>query len=365
MDYPRTRLRSNEHPFHSTLEFDRERSRARMKNSSDNSIPKADRLPVSPPAGTDDLDFDDVIAAPAHRDFDAPDFLPIDPFSSSSQVIDPSDDIFEQAASGSVAAIVQVLNQRLAERGVRTRAMVDAGWLQLLCESVQRSALDRDTLIVQVREILEDIDPAKIRRVQINSRLAREQQLLWLDDIRRQPKQLLWSEPIRLRRSNPLRRLWKTYGQQRQRRVMPIARSRPSLPSRRSSGLGRGIAIGLVIALLAGLAYRQWSTLGWVISDDQPSTAPNSSTPSTDGSAAKPAPNADPFAAAVTLATQAAIDGQTATSASDWLDLSARWQRAAELMDQIPKDDPRYKTASERSVLYRQNSAIAQQQAAQ
>ena len=343
-----------------------------MKNSSDNSIPKADRSPVSPPAGTDDLDFDDVIAAQAHRDFDAPDFLPIDPFSSSSQAIDPSDDIFEQAASGSVAAIVQVLNQRLAERGVRTRAMVDAGWLQLLCESVQRSALDRDTLIVQVREILEDIDPAKIRRVQINSRLAREQQLLWLDDIRRQPKQLLWSEPIRLRRSNPLRRLWKAYGQQRQRRVMPIARSRPSLPSRRSSGLGRGIAIGLVIALLAGLVYRQWSTLGWVISEDQPSTTPanpstdpNSSTPPIDGSAAKPAPNADPFAAAVTLATQAAIDGQTATSASDWLDLSARWQRAAELMDQLPEDDPRYNTASERSALYRQNSAIAQQRAAQ
>jgi hypothetical protein len=335
-----------------------------MNNSSDPSLPKADRLPVSPSAGSDDLDFDDVMTGRARDEFDAPDFLPIDPLSSASQAIDPSDDIFEQAASGSVAAIVQVLNQRLAERGVRTRAMVDAGWLQLLCESVQRSALDRDTLIAQVRDILEDIDPANIRRVQINSRLAREQQLLWLDDIRRQPKQLLWSEPIRLRRSNPLRRLWKAYGQQRQRRVMPIARSRPSLPSRRSSGLGRGIAIGLVIALLAGLAYRQWSTLGWMTSDDQPAD-PNLSTPSAQGTTTSATPQADPFAAAVTLATQAAIDGQTATSASDWLDLSARWQRAAELMDQVPEDDPRYNTASERSVLYRQNSAIAQQRAAQ
>ncbi|NJN60942.1 MAG: hypothetical protein HC795_04890 [Coleofasciculaceae cyanobacterium RL_1_1] len=311
----------------------------------------------------------------ARHEFDTPDFLPIDPFSSVSNLVDPSDDIFEQAASGSVAAIVQVLNQRLADRGVRTRAMVDAGWLQLLCESVQRSALDRETLIEQVRTILEDIDPAKIRRVQINSRLAREQQLLWLDDIRRQPKQLLWSEPIRLRRSNPIRRLWKMHGQRRQHRVMPIARSRPSIPSRRSSGFGGGIAIGLAIALFAGLAYRQWSGLGfgWLVdSSDAPVDSPvnasdsaNSPTSSNSANSANSAPIADPFAAAVTLATQAAIDGQTAISASEWLDLSARWQRAAELMEQLPTDDPRSNTANERAALYRQNSAIAQQRAAQ
>lgn len=346
-----------------------------MTNSPDDShtfIPQAEASPVSPAAASNDLDFDDVIAARASREFDAPDFLPIDSFSSSSHLVDPSDDIFEQAASGSVAAIVQVLNQRLADRGVRTRAMVDAGWLQLLCESVQRSALDRATLIDQVRDILEDIDPAKIRRVQINSRLAREQQLLWLDDIRRQPKQLLWSEPIRLRRSNPFRRLWKSHEQRRQRRVIPIARSRPSVPFRRSSGFGRGIAIGLVIAMLVGLGYRQWSAMNGVATKDAPVNAPvnapvpnDSPTTSSDDVTTEPAPIADPFAAAVTLATQAAIDGQTATSASEWLDLSARWQRAAELMDQLPADDPRYNTARERAVLYRQNSAIAQQRAAQ
>ncbi len=351
-----------------------------MNNPSDDSRPKTEpkaepkaesktkTSPVSPSTASGDLDFDDVMAAKASRDFDAPDFLPIDSFSSSSNLVDPSDDIFNQAASGSVAAIVQVLNQRLADRGVRTRAMVDAGWLQLLCESVQRSALDRDTLIDQVRDILEDIDPAKIRRVQINSRLAREQQLLWLDDIRRQPKQLLWSEPIRLRRSNPFRRLWKSHGQRRQRRVMPIARSRPSVPSRRSSGFGGGIAIGLAIALLAGLAYRQWSVMDFGATDDSPVNVPEAADPSTvsiNEAPTDPAPIADPFAAAVTLATQAAIDGQTATSASEWLDLSARWQRAAELMDQLPEDDPRFNTASERAALYRQNSAIAQQRAAQ
>jgi hypothetical protein len=359
-----------------------------MNHPSDNSIPETEpqakskstskststsqTSPISPFATSDDLDFDDVVTTQARREFDAPDFLPIDPFSSASNLVDPSDDIFEQAASGSVAAIVQVLNQRLADRGVRTRAMVDAGWLQLLCESVQRSALDRETLIEQVRTILEDIDPAKIRRVQINSRLAREQQLLWLDDIRRQPKQLLWSEPIRLRRSNPIRRLWKSYEQRRQRRVMPIARSRPSMPSRRSSGFGGGIAIGLAIAILAGLAYRQWSVmdLGWMVDSsdapmDSPVNASGSANSPTGSNSANSAPIADPFAAAVTLASQAAIDGQTATSASEWLDLSARWQRAAELMEQLPTDDPRYNTANERAALYRQNSAIAQQRAAQ
>jgi len=328
-----------------------------MHDIPDNSMPKApkaDPVPVSlssdPNAFNQDVfDFDDVTLAYAKSDFDAPDFLPVDEFANQ---VNPSDDIFQQAASGSVAAIVQVLNQRLADRGVRTRAMVDGGWLQLLCESVQRSALDRDTLINQVRDILQEIDPAKIRRVQINSRLAREQQLLWLDDIRRQPKQLLWSEPIHLRRSNPLRRLWKLRDHNRQRRTLPIARSRPSLPMRRSSGLGRGIAIGVVLALLAGFAYRQWSPAftDSIAPAETPSPAP---------------PTTDPFAAAVMIATQAAIDGQTATSASQWLDLSARWQRAAELMEQLPPDDGRYNTAIERAGLYRQNSAIAQKRAVQ
>jgi hypothetical protein len=348
-----------------------------MHDIPDNSMPKApksDSTPVSPSSEYDEFDFDDVTLAYKKNDFDAPDFLPVDEFANQ---IDPSDDIFQQAASGSVAAIVQVLNQRLADRGVRTRAMVDAGWLQLLCESVQRSALDRDTLINQVRDILEDIDPAKIRRVQINSRLAREQQLLWLDDIRRQPKQLLWSEPIHLRRSNPLRRFWKSRDQSHQRRTMPIVRSRPSLPTRRTSGMGRGIAIGVVLALLAGFAYRQWSPSltglssgsgsGSGVIDDAPATSPATSpqNPTNETLAkTKTIPIADPFAAAVTIATQAAIDGQTATSASEWLDISARWQRAAELMEQLPADDGRYNTAIERAALYRNNSAIAQQRAA-
>lgn len=328
-----------------------------MHDIPDNSMPKAPKanpLPasLSPDANALDseaFDFDDVTLAYENTDFDTPDFLPVDEFANQ---IDPSDDIFQQAASGSVAAIVQVLNQRLADRGVRTRAMVDEGWLQLLCESVRRSALDRDTLITQVRDIFEEIDPAKIRRVQINSRLAREQQLLWLDDIRRQPKQLLWSEPIHLRRSNPLRRLWKLRHRNDQRRALPIARSRPSLPGRRSSGVGRGIAIGVILALLAGFAYRQWSPS---FTDSITPTATPSPVPAT----------TDPFAAAVMIATQAAIDGQTATSASQWLDLSARWQRAAELMEQLPPEDGRYNTAIERATLYRQNSTIAQKRAAQ
>ena len=237
---------------------------------------------------------------------------------------------------------------------VRTRAIFEGGCLQLLCESVDRDALTRETLLDRVRALLEDIDPAKIRRARVNARLAREQQLLWLDDIRRQPKQLLWSESLRLRPSGGLRRWWKSIAR-RDRRTKPIvARSTPL--SSRSSGLGRGIAIGLAIAVLAGLAYRQWGAglaPGGPAAQQTPGSSdlqnspdpldspdsPNSSGPasfyeppaadSESNSSAAPqaepeaAPEVspDPFAAAVVLATQAANDGQTATTASEWLEI--------------------------------------------
>ncbi len=44
------------------------------------------------------------------------------------------DDIARQARQGSVAAIIQILNDRLAEIGVRTRAVFADGVLQLLCD---------------------------------------------------------------------------------------------------------------------------------------------------------------------------------------------------------------------------------------
>ena len=110
---------------------------------------------------------------------------------------DPMDDIAKQAREGSVAAIVQTLNEKLASSGVRTRAVFADGALQLLCEAASPQQLEQSRLVAQVRQILEGIGPRNIRRVTINSRIVRAQQLLWLEELRRDPDHhLLWSEAI-------------------------------------------------------------------------------------------------------------------------------------------------------------------------
>lgn len=118
-------------------------------------------------------------------------------------IVNRTNDITWQARRGSVAAIIQILNERLARSGVRTRAVFEDGVLQLLCEAQTIDQLERTTLVNQVREILESIAPRNIRTVKINSRIVREQQLLWLDEINRDPEnQLLWSEKIILKQPN-------------------------------------------------------------------------------------------------------------------------------------------------------------------
>ncbi|HAJ60521.1 MAG TPA: hypothetical protein DCP31_15680, partial [Cyanobacteria bacterium UBA8543] len=63
--------------------------------------------------------------------------------------------------------------------------------------------LEQSVRVAQIRQILEDIAPRNIRRVRINSRIVREQQLLWLEEITRDPEhQLLWSEEIILTKPN-------------------------------------------------------------------------------------------------------------------------------------------------------------------
>jgi hypothetical protein len=54
---------------------------------------------------------------------------------SKNQMADRINDIIWQARQGSVAAIIQVLNESLVLSGVRTRAVFADGVLQLLCEA--------------------------------------------------------------------------------------------------------------------------------------------------------------------------------------------------------------------------------------
>ncbi|RAM51002.1 MAG: hypothetical protein C6Y22_11445, partial [Hapalosiphonaceae cyanobacterium JJU2] len=131
-------------------------------------------------------------------------------------MLNKTNDIAWQARQGSVAAIIQVLNEKLANSGVRTRAIYHDGVLQILCEAATLDKLEQSTLVKQIQQILESIKPRNIGRVNISSRLVQEQQLLWLEEIIRDPeKQLLWSEEIILEQPNVFQQLIKNYQEQK------------------------------------------------------------------------------------------------------------------------------------------------------
>lgn len=284
---------------------------------------------------------------------------------------DPVDDIASQARQGSVAAIIQTLNEQLADAGVRTRAIFADGVLQLLCEAASSKQLEQSVLVSQVRQILEDIAPRNIRRVRINSRIVREQQLLWLEEITRDPKNLLWSEEIVLAKPNLLKQLTQSLKHHQtipsKKSVFPKTSSqllREQRPFRR--GIVRGVGLSLALVLVSWVVY-DWLNLK-LNDKKQPqsmnSIAESSQTPSTASTSAS-APVADPFVQAVRLAEQAAAASQTVQTAAQWLDVAAKWERASDLMSAVKPDDSRYKTARDRMMLYRQNSEVAQKKAKQ
>ncbi|WP_017717463.1 hypothetical protein [Kamptonema formosum] len=273
------------------------------------------------------------------------------------------DDIARQARQGSVAAIIQILNEKLAHCGVRTRAVLDNGVLQLLCEAHKAEQLEQSTLVERIRQILESLAPRNIRRVKINSRLVREQQLLWLEDINRNPeKHLLWFQEITLAKPNIIQRLAEdiqNLSAKPDEAPLPLSASSTSSLNlaREQRQFWRGIMVGGaglgLLLLVLGLAVS--NTLGLKLGSpiEAPKPAP----------VAEPSPKPDQFADAVRLAQQASTAGKTAKSRADWLAIAAKWQQAADLMVAVPPSHPRHKMAQDRQKLYRQNSQKAQQQA--
>ncbi|MEO0532801.1 MAG: hypothetical protein AAF215_02905 [Cyanobacteria bacterium P01_A01_bin.123] len=290
------------------------------------------------------------------------------------------DNVSKQARQGSVAAIIQILNDRLADDGIRTRAVLAEGILQLLCEAKTPEQLEQSTVVERIRSILEAISPRTISRVNINSRIVREQQLLWLEEVNRDPdNHLLWSELIALKKPNIFKRLFEDATAPRQPRSrLPATSMRKSLKQRY---FWRGLVGGTSLCLFLGLIG--WGAWRWVRQDPAPppsaeNTTPSSGTPPEAPDAASPdvplarSPNdtaseslpplpedPDPFVQAVRLAEQAAADGKIAETAADWLDLASRWQRASDLMSQVPETDERYPTAQDRVDAYQQNSEAA------
>lgn len=292
-------------------------------------------------------------------------------------MVDPIDDIARQARQGSVSAIIQILNEKLANSGIRTRAMFDQGVLQLLCEAPTPEQLEQPILVDQVRQILESLQPRNVRRVNINSRIVREQQLLWLEEIKRDPQhQLLWSEEVTLAKPSFLQQ----FSQDRQ-DAKPDPKTSFSQTSprvrREKRVFWRGIIGGASLSLF--LLLLGWALYTWLMpktvqvtadesATDEPATPtearPDAASPTASDPAVQAARTAtDSFAEAVRLAEDTVEAGQTAQTAAEWLDIASRWQRASDLMGQTPSQDPRYPTAQDRVQLYQQNSDAALEQA--
>ena len=283
---------------------------------------------------------------------------------------DSMDDIAKQAHQGSVAAIIQILNQQLADARVRTRAVFADGVLHLLCEAPVVEPLESSVLINQIQKILEDIAPRTIRRVNINSRIVQEQQLLWLEEISRNPDHLLWSQEIVLSKPNLLQQWIKALNspkvEPRKKTQLPQVSSRkPKENPRFRHSLVGGISIFVLLLLAGWLVYdRIIPTLNASTTPQEPSPPPKP----TSTSATAPSTTAtpfDPFTEAVRLAIEADAEGKTANTAAQWLDIAAAWEKASTLMSRVNPDHPRYEIAQDRVILYRQNSQLAQQQAQQ
>jgi hypothetical protein len=271
--------------------------------------------------------------------------------------------IIQQARQGSIAAIIQVLNDSLADQGVRTRAILNEGMLQLLCEANSPQQLEQTTLVTKVKQTLEAIAPNNFRKVKINSRIAREHQLLWLDEIKQDPeKQLLWCQEITLKRPNLFQR-WKQSAptkteiplkQQESGKKRKNYHPQPQKPNQK-------LMIGSIVGILAIVG-------GWVLVEQlTPNLKPQAkqavftvSERSQTTIIPKPpvTEETDHFAEAVRIAIEASAEGIKAENTAQWLDLAAKWQQASDLMATVPPDHPRYQEAQAKIKEYRHNSEI-------
>ncbi len=284
-------------------------------------------------------------------------------------------DVFGQAQDGSVAAIIQILNERLADNGIRTRAVFADNVLQLLCEAPTQEQLEKSVVVESIRKILEAISPRRIRRVNINSRLVQEQQLLWFEEVNRDPEHhLLWAEMITLKQPHWVKRIVRDFRRPKLRGTMPAGSSKSDLRQRKSllSGIIGSLSIALLVLGVGIWAYKQRfapslassSASTPSLSDQQ--TTPEQASLDQTGADQLPLPESyDSFARAVRIAEQAAKDGAVAKTSANWLSLAARWQQASDLMAEVPASDERYQIAQDRVNAYRSNSESLLQKARQ
>jgi hypothetical protein len=292
------------------------------------------------------------------------------------KMVDRINDIAWQAHQGSVAAIIQVLNEKLVMSGVRTRAIFANGILQILCEAATGEQLEQSTLVPKIQQILDSLAPRHIRRVNINSRIVREEQLLWLEEINRDvDSQLLWSQEITVSQPNLFKRLFSDLTEVYTKSRKPILAKPQSLLKNQDQGkisiktlfigfFGLSSVILLACLLDSRLANSLKNLLPLTGSQSSPTANQRqpelSNRPSSQSFSI---PSDDPFVSSVRLANQATAAGKTALTSTQWLELAANWQRASDLMSQVSPSHSRYQEAQIRTKLYKKFSEAAQEEA--
>ncbi len=281
-----------------------------------------------------------------------------------------NDVIITQARLGSVAAIIQVLNEELATLGVRIRAVFSDGVLQLLCEAPQIEQLEQSNLVEQVQQTLEEISPRNIWKVKINSRIVQEHQLLWFEEIVREPEnQLLWSQQITLAKPNIFKQIVNYFETNQPKSTqIPLSQSvylnRVQKPNQFQLGI-MGVFFLSLLMLTLGIVINQWLNLSMLYrlpTSENPVSQPPSPTINNFSEDIE-AKSKAAFSQAVRLAEEAVADGKNAQSQEEWMAIADKWQRAAQLMASVSPSYSRYEVAVNRVELYQKYSDIAINQA--
>jgi hypothetical protein len=259
---------------------------------------------------------------------------------------------------------------------VRTRAVFVNGVLQLLCEAATVEQLEQSTLVPKIQQILDSLAPRHIRRVNINSRIVKEEQLLWLEEIHRDTdNQLLWSEEITVSQPNLFKWLIPDLTEADTKSRKPILAKPQSLLKNPDQGKISIKTLVIGVSGLSSVILLAWlldSWLGNPLKDLSPFTGSQSSQTANQSppqllnrppSQSFSIPSDDPFVASVRLANQATTAGKTAITSTQWLELAANWQRASDLMSQVSPSHSRYQEARIRTKLYKKFSEAAQKAA--
>jgi hypothetical protein len=284
-------------------------------------------------------------------------------------VANSANDSLRQAYQGSVSAIIQILNDRLAGTGIRTRAIFEGRILQLLCEATKPEQLEQDTIVPQIKSTLEDISPRNIRRVNISARIIQEQQLLWLDEIKKGggDNPVLWSQELVLSRPNLMNHFFA--GLKKDGPEMPAyAQDLPSgRKARSATSVSPKVVAGGVggVCVLALAGFGAWKLMQPASEADvtaklppkSPTLQPKAPKAPVVGAATSPA--ADDFGAAVRLANSANEATQTAKTPAEWQVIAQKWGQASDLMSKVQPNSANYAIAQDRTLTYRKNQAIA------